>query len=299
MSQHGNKKSAFEKALNSAPPSHFTEIRAWLGALYDTLKFHLDNNYSYIEFAVDIGFSQTNVVFLMIRGKRPITLKSAERMASNIPLSAKETRYLLLLAEYENTRLAHEREHSFATLVELRRTFQASPISKAQLQFFTAWYHSVVRELVALPNFEEDPQWIAKQTKPPIRPKQAAESLKLLEELKLIQKNPDTGKLEQTKEHIGTGDDVESLSVVRYHQQMIELGKQSITTITEDERDVSALQIAADDALFEKIKHEVRAFRKHLLALAANHKQAKEAAQHEHIVQLNMQLFPVSEKRRK
>ncbi len=84
-----------------------------------------------------------------------------------------------------------------------------------------------------------------------------------------------------------------SLSIVRFHQQMIELAKESITDVDENERDVSAIQVPANEALLKKIKNEVRAFRKHIVALCENENEC------ERILQLNIQLFPVTEHRRK
>lgn len=288
-----SKKEVIEIAFLETPPSRFTETRTWLGEFYETLKNKLNNKYSYLEFASDLGFSATNVVFLMIRGKRALSLKSAQRIGESIGLPAREMRYFLLMAQYENEKSAHERERIFSELVELRGRFELSKMDRAQLRFFTEWYHPVVRELVGLPHFNENPEWIASQTRPRIRPRQAEESLALLEELQLIRRNGSTGRYEQTEKHITTGDEVSSLSIVRFHQKMIELGKDSITDINENERDVSAIQIPANEALLEKIKSEVRAFRKHIIAICENEKEC------ERVLQLNIQLFPVTEQRRK
>ncbi len=279
-------------ALALVPPSRFTDARTWLGEFYEAIKSEVDK-YSYVQVAVDLGFSATNGIFLMIRGHRRISLETAKIIAEALELNGREEEYLLLMSEYENTKLTHERERIFTELVKLKGRCELSRVDRAQLRFFTEWYHSVIRELVGLPCFSEDSYWICEQLNPHIRPRQASESLSLLVELRLIRKDDATNKYIQCDQYITTGDEVSSLAIVRFHQQMIDLGKESITNLSEDDRDVSAIQVAANSELMAKIKDEVRNFRKHLIEMCAG---AKES---DRILQLNMQIFPVADMRKK
>jgi uncharacterized protein (TIGR02147 family) len=104
----------------------------------------------------------------------------------------------------------------------------------------------------------------------------------------LLERDDDTGELRPTTQNISTGDEIASLAVVRYHQKMIELGKESITTIDEDMRDIGAITASIDHATMLKMKSEIQLFRKKLLAVASGTKQA------DTVYQLNMQFFPVT-----
>lgn len=292
MSHTKEQQAAFKSALVRVPPWRFIDTRSWLSEFYEELKSEVEK-YSYVQFSVDLGFSASNVIFLMINGRRGISVKTAQRIAKALELSGKDEEYLLLMSEYENTKLTHERERLFSELVKIRSRCSLSPVHKAQLRFFTEWYHSVIRELVGLPDFSEDPHWISERLNPRIRPKQALESLDLLLELGLIRKDSATNRFVQCNQHITTGDELSSFAIVRFHQQMIDLGKESITNISENERDVSAIQVPANFELMEKIKSEVRVFRKHLIELCSSAKDV------DRVLQLNVQIFPVANMQKK
>ncbi|MFX8585691.1 TIGR02147 family protein, partial [Acinetobacter baumannii] len=88
-------------------------------------------------------------------------------------------------------------------------------------------------------------------------------SLALLEELGLlVRKN---GKLAQSNSQLSTGDEVAMLGVVRYHQNMIDLGRRSLTAIDENRRDISSISFACNEAFIAELKKEVSAFRKKIL----------------------------------
>ena len=55
-------------------------------------------------------------------------------------------------------------------------------------EYFSNWYHPVIRELVTMRDFNGDSKSLARMIRPPITVKQAQESVKLLLKLGLIEK---------------------------------------------------------------------------------------------------------------
>ena len=166
-----------------------------------------------------------------------------------------------------------------------------SLLEQAQLAFFQEWYHPVIYEMMRLPDFSSDPYEIAERIKPRIRPEQARKSLELLEKLGLAKYQEVQKRHVATSQQVTTGDEIASIAVVRYHQRMIELAKESITSFEEIERDISAITIAISTETAEKIKHEIQVFRKKMMALA------DESQETQQVYQLNFQFFPVSVKK--
>jgi len=261
----------------------------YLEALYCAVKAEKES-YSYIEFAEDLGFSKSNVVHLMVRRKRPITVKSGERIAEAIGLKGLERRYWLNIVALSHSHDEIEREQLMVEIVELRaRSIDGNPQLQNQLEFFTEWFHSILFEMTSLKNFDEDPKVLAASLEPRIRPEQAKRSLALLEDLGLLVRRD--GKLVAAKSQLSTGDEVALLGVVRYHQHMIDLGRRSLTAIDSDRRDISSISFACNEAFAADLKKEISVFRKKILAMA------EKIDEKDRVYQMNLQLFPVSEQK--
>jgi len=268
----------------------FLHYREYLQAVYFALKKGMER-YSYLAFAEDLGFSRTNVIHLVISGKRPLTVKGAQRAAEALGLKGLERRYLETLVRYNNSRQSTEREELFQELLAMKNRTLKSALDKAQLEFFSEWYHPVIREMMLMPSFKADPEWIAATVFPRIRPEQARKSLELLEHLGLARLDNATHRYVAVSSQVSTGDEVMSMAVARYHQRTIDLGKETITLVNEHERDISAITVCVSAEMAERMKREVQEFRKRLLAMA------EEARAVDRVYQLNLQLFPVTRRK--
>lgn len=268
--------------------SRFLDYREYLQAVYEAIKQEL-GKYSYLNYSDDLGFSRTNVLHLIIKGRRPLTSKAAIRIADVLQLQGKERKYFEDLVAYHNSRDSMKRELLFQELVELKtKEVKAEDNLLAQLEFFTEWFHSAIYELSFTSTFSDDPKVLAATLTPRIRPEQARKSLELLERLGLLSRDADSGQYKPTHSRISTGDEIASLAITRYHQKMIELGKESLTAIHAQARDISSVSIAIPSSLLPEVKKEISLFRKKLLNMA---EQARNA---DVVYQTNIQLFPLS-----
>ncbi len=270
-------------------PLRFLNYQDYLKELYTNCKL-LFGKYSYLSLANDLGFSSTNVIHLMVQGKRPLTLKSAVKIAEALGLVGKERLYFEAVVQYQNERDVRMRESLFKKIIAMRSEVLDGDLEKARLEFFSEWYHPAIYELIALEDFQGDSKWIADRLQHRIRPEQARKSLQLLELLGLISQDSVTGKYVVHAYSLTTGDEVASIGVVRYHQKMIDLGRESITRVDESERDVGAITVSVSTECFERIKEEIQSFRKKMLAIA-DESQSKDA-----VYQMNIQFFPLTKK---
>ncbi|MEY4065905.1 MAG: hypothetical protein RIR26_2113 [Pseudomonadota bacterium] len=280
-------KGALREVCQHIRPSQYLDYASFLEDTFQWLKDKVDR-YSYIQFAEDLGFSKTNVVHLMIRGKRRLSPKGADRIIETLHIKNTERQYLETLVRYQNARLASDREALFAKLMSLKSRSLSSPLEQDQLEYFNEWFHPVIRELVGMKGFTPDPYWIVKHIDPRVLPEQARKSLELLEKLNLVRRNESDGKLELTQQHISTGDEIASHAVVRYHQKTIEIGRESVMNFDHTERSVSAVTVSISPEQFEKIGEEIAVFRKRILDLCAQSEDANR------VYQLNIQFFPLT-----
>ena len=127
----------------------YLDYRLYLDALYKSIK-ESKIRYSYLQFSEDLGFSKTNVIHLIIKGKRPLSLKAAEKICKNVNISSKDKNYFLKLVEYQNTRKPENRENLFKHLIKLKSEILKSPEIQSQLEFFSEWYHIIIYQMTFL-----------------------------------------------------------------------------------------------------------------------------------------------------
>jgi uncharacterized protein (TIGR02147 family) len=265
-------------------PSSFLDYRLYLAALYAYVK-NRSASYSYQKFADDLGFGPTTVMHQIIRGHRPLTAKAAMKVVKALALTGVERRFLLALVAYDNERATARREELFQKLIELKSELLPTTLDKDTLEYFSEWYHPVLRELVGHPSFVPDPEAIAATIVPRLRPEQVRESLALLERLGYIAFDAETRRWRQTRSRVTTGPRVRGMAFTRYHQKMIELGREALTRIPSHRRDVSGLTVSVDETTARKLREMIHAFQTQLL-------DAAEKSPGEQVYQINIQLFP-------
>ncbi|HYX38534.1 MAG TPA: TIGR02147 family protein [Oligoflexus sp.] len=272
--------------------TRYLDYREYLQAIYLALKNEL-GSYSYLSYAEDLGFSKTNVVHLIIKGKRPLTDKAADRISSALDMRSNERKYFEQLVSFQNSHDAIEREMLMQNLLHYKNKDVQSEESHDQLEFFTEWFNVAIYELALTPYFTEDPKELAGLLTPRIRPEQARKSLELLQRLGLLRKDESSGRLMTTRNRVSTGDEIASLAIIRYHQKMIDLGKESLTSVEASLRDISAISIAIPEHKLPEFKKEISALRKKLLSMA------DEETSPDAVYQVNFQLFPLSRQKPK
>ena len=280
---------AIKNAVDSLLVTDHLAYKDYLQAIYVLVKKQL-RSYSYLQFAADLGFPRSNVIHLMICGRRKLTSKAAVRIVDSLQLSGIQKNYFETLIRYENSINPDERKDFFQALLLMKNQTVKSALAQSQMTFFHEWYHPVIYEMMRFPDFSSDPYSIAERIKPRIRPEQARKSLDLLEKLGLAVFDGVARRHVPTSNQVTTGDEIASIAIVRYHQRMIDLGKEAITSFGEAERDISAIAIAVSSDTGARIKSEIQAFRKRILTLA------DEARDTQRVYQMNIQFFPVSTK---
>lgn len=271
----------------------FLDYRAYLGAVYAEIKTQ-ERSYTYLEFAADLGFSPTNVVRLVIAGQRRLTPLTSERIATALELKTKERRYFSALVKYINARQGPEREALFQRLLAVKRESLANVEDQIKLEYFSEWYHPVIREMAGMAHFRSDPLWILSRLEQSLLPRQITKSLELLTKLGLIEWDAALGRHVQTPGQNTTDRFVDNLAAVRCHQKLIELGREAITRVAEQRREIHAVTVRIDERIMDKIKAAVIKTCEDVMAM-----EAEAGDQADQIYQLNLQFFPLTRPQRK
>lgn len=284
------RKSIVIKAAETIKPTGFVDYSRFLEAIFQHAK--AQQAYTYLEFSADLGFGETTYLHQIVRRYRSLTMKNAEKIASHLALSGSEKKYFFNLVKYAHTRSAVEREAAWKEMLRIKASEVAEEPEQDVLEYFSQWYHPVVREFLKVEKDEQDPVSVAKELVPTLRPEQVRESLELLERLKLIEVDPNSGRYRQTSERVSTGHRVKTHAVMNYHIQMINLARESLANVPGKQRDISALTLSVSEASYERIKTMIHTFQLQLL------EEAEKTADPEKVVQVNIQMFPVSKSRK-
>lgn len=268
----------------------YEDHRIFLKDLYGYLK-EVQKGFSHRFFSKRAGFASPNMLQLVIDGKRNVTSKTMGKFVVGLKLNTQEGEFFAALVGFNQAKTAEEKSRAFQAMSKSRKFREIHELTKEVFRFYTEWFHVVIREMVGLEGFRADPQWVSEHLYPSISKDQAERGLKLLLKLNLIRPNGKNSSLERTNPIIATSPEVKSLAVVNYHQSMMTLAAQSLSTVPGNERDITSATVGIREEDLPSIKKKIEAFRKTLLAEA----EAKNGKP-DRIYQLNIQLFPVTQK---
>lgn len=263
----------------------YSNYRTYLLDFYEFKKIQ-QPIFSHRYFAQKAGISSPNYLKLVMDGQRNLTKKTLVKFQAALGLKGKRGEFFENLVFFNQASTLAERNLYYANILKVRAKVGIQKLEEAEYQLFSDWRHIVVRELVALKGFRPDAKWISKKMGSGVSEKDAEESIQLLSALGLLKKSANS--LKQTNTNITTSDEVRSLLVKNYHRQMLQLAMSALERFPAANRDVSSITIPIHAKDLPKIKEHLQLMRKEILNMAA------EPNEGDDIVQINMQLFPLT-----
>ena len=281
------KKSEFRKLAGNLSPSSFLSCKDYLRSLYFHLKKHIDP-YTWPLFANDLGFSPSNIIQHFVKGRRPLTEKSADRTILSLKMKGLERRYFLKLVEYENAKNGVEAEASFRDLLIIKEKIIPKQIDKDLLSYYSVWQNIVISEMIQIGNFDDDYHAMTKFLAFDFHPEKLKNSLDLLKRLGIIYFDANKKLWKRTKKNLSTGHEATGHAVAHFHQSALDNAKKSISVIARDQRDFSSSTLCLTQDQFQKIKMMIHQFQSQALSEEDFSKNPDK------VYQLNIQFFPVT-----
>ncbi|MCP5464370.1 MAG: TIGR02147 family protein [Deltaproteobacteria bacterium] len=264
----------------------YKDYRAFLRDWYDHKKSG-PRGYSYRSFSLKAGFTSPNFLKLVMDGDRNLTESSLSKFAKGLALNKGETEFFINLVRFNQSKTHEERDQHYQKLLSSRRYNQLKPLEKEFYEYYSQWYHPIVRELVAHPEFNGTPEWISKRIFPQIPVEDARDSLDLLLSLGFVTKSKQ-GCWAQSSALITTGPESQEMALLKYHQNLLQLAKHVLPQIEQERRDVSALTLGLAKCKVPQLKKMVQEFRKQVLEFVSDDVHPEE------VVQLSIQLLPLT-----
>lgn len=273
-------------ANDAVKPNIYTyfNYREYLSALFNYHKA-LSSVFSHRYIVSKAGFKSPNSLKNVINGERHISIDGAERFAKAFKMDDKERYYFISLVRFNTSRSQKEKERCLAELLKLRNSSLPARLKDEQLEILSAWWHTAIRELTALPDFKNSSVWISRVLEPPIDRNDAAQSLELLKKTGFLQKTENGWK--PAEKTMQSDPEVTHVYAASFHRKMIELGKEAISRFSHELREISSTTLRLSGNDIPRIKTLLQNFRRQLLDFAAGSKDADQ------IYQLNFQFFPL------
>ncbi|HPG30842.1 MAG TPA: TIGR02147 family protein [bacterium] len=263
----------------------YLDYRKFLTDIFSTFK-KKDKNFSHRLFAMKAGFKSSGFFKLVIDGKRNLTEESIYKISKAFALSEPEQDYFKNLVYFNQTADNDAKNIYYQKMINSNGFCKSNKILCEQIEYFTKWYHCVIREIIAIQEGNLSVEQIAKFLEPQITTLEVKESIRLLLSLDLIRKNKN-GKYEQTNKILATDPQIASYLVVRFHKEMILNGMKSIDKFEAKDRDITSLTMGISKLKFLQIREKIKECRKEIIKIVNNDTKV------ETVYQLNFQLFPL------
>jgi uncharacterized protein (TIGR02147 family) len=224
--------------------------------------------------------------------KRHLSEKSLAPFIALCKFNDEEKRYFDQLVAFNMARTERQAGQAFEALLSLS-SVKSLTLRPEQYGFYTKWYYTAVRALIAMHRFtDNDCSRIGQTLSPPITASQARQAVKLLLKLGLVRKEPD-GILSVTDVHITTGAQWRSLAVNAFQTETLRLARESLDRHEKELRDISTVTIGIKRDRMDEIRQRIAEFRKSIIHCA------EEDQEPDDVYQLNIQLFPLTDTSRK
>lgn len=267
----------------------YLDYRAYLRDVY-VAKKAASAAFSFRAFSRRAGLRSPNHLKRVTDGERSLTREMAVRYANALDLVGDGASYFLALVAFNQAKTSLERNAAYEGLTGFRDYRRAHKLDVAHAAYHGKWYLPAIREMATRPDFEASAKWIARRLLPPISIAEAQRALATLLELGLLVEGAD-GRVTVGEAVITTGAETRGVHIGNYHRAMMERAAASIELVPAPLRDISSLTFCVGDDGLRRIKARLQRFRQELVMLATQEQDG------EQVVQLNMQLFPLTTRR--
>jgi uncharacterized protein (TIGR02147 family) len=268
----------------------FLDYRAFLREWYDAKK-KANTRFSHRVFVRRTGQRSPSLLADVIGRRRNLTPELVVAFTKALGLSAEEARFFELLVDLDQADGVEATQTAWERISASRRFKDARRIEGESYRYVSEWFYPAIRELARRPDFEVDADWIAAALAPPITAAKARAALQTLFDLGMLAQKED-GSVVQTEGAIVTPHEVEGLAVHQYHRGMLELAASAIDRFPPEERHFVGVTVCIPEALLPELKKELDRFAERILDRCDGAE-----VDPDHVVQLNLQLFPLSKKR--
>jgi uncharacterized protein (TIGR02147 family) len=220
----------------------------------------INNAYSLRAFARDLGISAPRLSQVLNR-KQGISVEAAQNLLNKLKLSDEEKNWFRDSVGSLHSRSYKERTNFNEKVKRYQK--KENTYSEIQLEYFKVisdWHHFAILELTYLEDFKYNHEWIA--AKLGISTNEVKDAIKRLLDLDLIREEGD--KLVDVFKFLATSNDIPSLSLKKFHSQLLKKALEALYEQPTNNREISSNIISIKKENLTKFKEKIRKFRKEI-----------------------------------
>lgn len=275
-------------------PVEITKYTDYTSYINDLVEYKRScGEFSFRQFCQKSGFKSPTYLKWVMDKVRNMSLKSIQRFALGLDLSKRETHYLELLVNYKEAKKAETKKFYFEELLSRREKIAETPFIRERYEYLSHWYYVSIRELVAHPDFQDNPHWIQKKLRGTATVWEIKNALKILEQLQLIVRD-DCGRIHQNDCELHTGREIESMAAYTYHTEVLREAAQVLVNTSHEVREFSSLASLLDRESLDHLKRKMQQFQDEVVQFLVSRQGILSQKPKRELFMLNMQLFPMS-----
>jgi uncharacterized protein (TIGR02147 family) len=287
--------SAVKKGAPTSPTVYGqTDYRQFLREFYAHRKAG-ERGYSFRIFARQAGFNTPNILKLVMDGQRNLTPESTEKFIIGLSLNAHSADYFRVLVQMNQTSDDAEKIRCYEKLIQLTPHAKKRDLDADSVEYLSHWLYPVLRELILLPSFREDPYWIAQKLCGSASVAQIVSALTFLEKSEFIVRD-ENGRFVPKDNMVLSSDEVRSLAIRQYHRMLLDQAKERLSDLEKEDREYGALTFLLPQNRFDDLKAKLKDIRRslHLWALEAARDQSCED-----VIQVNIMMYPQTKRNKR
>jgi len=258
--------------------------------LQDYYAFQKKNHssFSYRQFSKSAGFKSPNFLKLVMDSQRNLSESGIQKFSNALKLNKNQSEYFYHLVFMNQSNLDHEKEAHYKKLTKIAPHTKRKSLGMEAHRYCSHWIYPVLREMIELKKFEEDPYWIARRLNFQVSIPEIRSALKFLIDEEYIQRSS-SNTLEVAEKILTTPDEIASMSYRNYHRQMLHQAEEALNTIPLEDREFGAVTFILPESATQELKERIKKFRKEIHHWAVEQSSTTHG---ETVTQLNIQLYP-------
>jgi uncharacterized protein (TIGR02147 family) len=235
------------------------------------------------------GIKSPSLFSEVVKGSRNLTDLTIEKFIKGLALTDGDAAFFKILVHLNQSQDPKERDLYTTELRKFRDKVAKEVIPAEHYEYYSRWYHPVLRELACIVDWDDDYGKLASLVNPAVRGKEVRESIEMLLRLGFIIKD-EHGRYRQHTPSISSGNHIHAAGIRNLNREFADMASGAIEKYTPEERHISSMTIGISSDAYRKLGQEIEEFRDRVRRIVF------EDAGSDRVYTLNMHLFPLTRK---
>jgi uncharacterized protein (TIGR02147 family) len=264
----------------------YRDYRVFLHEYFATKK-RSDPRFSHRAFAARAGFTSSALVPLLIQGKRNLTVRYLDGFVRALGFDAREAAYFRVMVDFTHAKTDDEKGR-LERLLARSRSKRPRHLEIAFHKFHESWVHVALYQALACLDVRDDLSVVQDFLCPSPPVEELRRGLVILRDLGMVRKDR-RGFWKPTETNLHADLSIGPWVIRGFRDQMIELGRTAHERFPVERRRGMTETLSVGPAAAARIRERLDAFRREVVEITVTDREASTE-----ILQLNMQLFPLT-----